>query len=86
MEKILSRDQMLIYKKKNYAPDYQPNFEFGRRYHRTSFLRGLGSCGASFDKLEKRKDIFFKKLPYTNETYFEFDKYSKQPNSNLFHQ
>jgi hypothetical protein len=33
MEKCLSRDQMIIYKKKNYAPDYQPNFEYGKRYH-----------------------------------------------------
>ena len=47
---------------------------------------GLGSCGASFDKLEKRKDIFFKKLPYTNETYFDYEKYSKSPSSNFFHQ
>jgi hypothetical protein len=76
MDKFLSRDQLMIYKKKNYAPDYQPNFEFGRK--------GLGSCGAAFDRYEERKDIFVKKPEYTNETYFEFEKYSRSPKSNLF--
>lgn len=57
----------------------------GSNYHIGNRGRGLGSCGASFDKLEKRKDIFFKKVPYTNETYFEFAEYSKSPKSTLFH-
>lgn len=62
---------MIIYKKKQFAPDYHPNFEFGRKQ--------LGSCGAAFDKLEKRKDIMTKIPPYNNEAYFEFDVYSKEP-------
>ena len=32
MDKGLARDEMIIYKKKNYAPDYQPNSEFGKRF------------------------------------------------------
>ncbi|CAD8114705.1 unnamed protein product [Paramecium sonneborni] len=76
LEKQLSRDQMIIYKKKQFAPDYQPNFEFGKKQ--------LGSCGAPFDKLEQRKDIMTKIPPYNHEAYFEFDVYSKDPNSKLF--
>ncbi|CAD8147606.1 unnamed protein product [Paramecium pentaurelia] len=76
LEKQLSRDQMIIYKKKQFAPDYHPNFEFGKKQ--------LGSCGAPFDKLEQRKDIMTKIPPYNHETYFEFDVYSKDPNSKLF--
>ena len=44
-------------------------------------FRGLGSCGAKFEKGEKRKEIFFKKAPYTNETYFEYDQYAHSPTS-----
>ncbi|CAD8122361.1 unnamed protein product [Paramecium sonneborni] len=76
LEKQLSRDQMLIYKKKEFAPDYKPNFEFGKKQ--------LGSCGAPFYKLEQRKDILTKIPPYNFESYFEYDEYSKQPKSQLF--
>ncbi|CAK62844.1 unnamed protein product (macronuclear) [Paramecium tetraurelia] len=76
LEKQLSRDQMLIYKKKEFAPDYKPNFEFGKKQ--------LGSCGAPFYKLEQRKDILTKIPPYNFESYFEYDQYSKQPKSQLF--
>ncbi|CAD8172101.1 unnamed protein product [Paramecium octaurelia] len=76
LQKQLSRDQMIIYKKKQFAPDYHPNFEFGKKQ--------LGSCGAPFDKLEMRKDIMTKIPPYNHETYFEYDVYSKDPNSKLF--
>ncbi|CAD8101144.1 unnamed protein product [Paramecium primaurelia] len=76
LEKQLSRDQMLIYKKKEFAPDYKPNFEFGKKK--------LGSCGAPFYKLEQRKDILTKIPPYTFESYFEYDEYSKKPKSQLF--
>ncbi|CAD8066334.1 unnamed protein product [Paramecium primaurelia] len=76
LDKQLSREQMIIYKKKQFAPDYHPNFEYGRKQ--------LGSCGAAFDKLEKRKDIMTKIPPYNNEAYFEFDVYSKDPQSKLF--
>ncbi|CAD8185264.1 unnamed protein product [Paramecium octaurelia] len=76
LEKQLSRDQMLIYKKKEFAPDYKPNFEFGKKK--------LGSCGAPFYKLEQRKDILTKIPPYTFESYFEYDEYSKKSKSQLF--
>ncbi|CAD8111993.1 unnamed protein product [Paramecium sonneborni] len=76
LEKLLSRDQMLIYKKKEFAPDYKPNFEFGKK--------SLGSCGAPFYKLEQRKDILTKIPPYNFESYFEYDEYSKKPKSQLF--
>ncbi|CAD8209409.1 unnamed protein product [Paramecium pentaurelia] len=76
LEKQLSRDQMLIYKKKEFAPDYKPNFEYGKKQ--------LGSCGAPFYKLEQRKDIMTKIPPYTFESYFEYDQYSKKSKSQLF--
>ena len=44
----------------------------------------MGSCGPSFDKLVVRKDIMVKVPPYSNEAYFEFDKYSKSTKSQLF--
>lgn len=49
-----------------------------------SYLRGLGSCGAKFEKNKERGNLWFKPCHYTNETIFEWDKYSKSPNSIFF--
>ncbi|CAD8119796.1 unnamed protein product [Paramecium sonneborni] len=76
MNKSLSREQMTVYKRKHYAPDYEPNFEFGRRK--------LGSAGPKFDSKKGRDDIMTKKSDYTFEEYFEFDIYSRSQKSQLF--
>ncbi|CAD8210745.1 unnamed protein product [Paramecium pentaurelia] len=76
MNKSMSREQMTVYKRKHYAPDYEPNFEFGRRK--------LGSAGPKFDSKKGRDDIMTKKSDYTFEEYFEFDIYSRSQKSQIF--
>ena len=38
-----------LYKDPEYAPDYAPNYEFGKK--------GLGSCGPKFEKVSNRKPM-----------------------------
>ncbi|CAK87899.1 unnamed protein product (macronuclear) [Paramecium tetraurelia] len=40
-EKQLSRDQIIIYKKEQFATDYQPNFEFGKKQLLRSTIRQI---------------------------------------------
>jgi len=49
MKKSRGRDKQLLYKNLEFAPDYSPNFEVGKR--------SLGSCVPKFDMYSPRKDV-----------------------------
>jgi len=47
MRKTNGREDNKIYENKEFAPDYNPNYEFGKV--------GLGSCGPALHKIPSRK-------------------------------
>jgi len=52
MSKCLGRERNNLYKNQEYAPDYAPNWEYGKKR--------LGSCGPKFNKMSARKPLMFK--------------------------
>jgi len=62
MNKTLGRDLKFLFKSMEYSPDYEPNFEFGRK--------GLGSPGPRFEKVTARKSMGFKS-PSINQNFFD---------------
>ena len=49
MKKSRGRDTQLLYKNLEFAPDYDPNFEYGKKR--------LGSSGPKFELNSPRKDM-----------------------------
>jgi len=47
-------------------------------------LRKLGSAGPRFDSKKGRDDIMTKPSEYTFEEYYEFDHYSRSPESQIY--
>lgn len=66
MLKTMGREDNKIYENKEFAPDYNPNYEFGRT--------GLGSCGPPIHKIPSRKP-FHKTGLTQNEEFFNYDEY-----------
>jgi len=62
MSKTRGRDYKFLYKNTEYAPDYQPNPEVGRRQ--------LGSPGPKFEKVSARKPVHYVS-PSINEDFFD---------------
>lgn len=65
MNKTLGRDYKFLFKDQEYAPDYEPKFEFGRRR--------LGSVGAPFETHSPRKPMHFIST-CTNENFYDTSK------------
>ena len=74
MNKNLPRDSKFC-KTLEYAPDYDPKFEFGKKQ--------LLSCGAPFDTMTSRNSQV---KPYvsTNEDYPNYDELYASQKSNFF--
>ena len=64
-----------FYKNLEYSPDYQPNFEFGRKQ--------LGSCGSKFEKVSPRKPFHYTS-DSTNENFLDTEKVYKNEKSPFF--
>lgn len=62
MSKQKGRDFKFLYKNDDYSPDYQPNFEFGKKQ--------LGSPGPKFEKMSPRKPLAFVSASI-NEDFFD---------------
>ncbi len=59
----------------DFAPDYKPDFEYGKKK--------LGKTGPNFEKLPPRKPM--NKRPATaNENYFDYSSSYHNSNTNLF--
>jgi len=65
MTKTMGRDYKFLYRNTEYSPDYQPNFEFGRKQ--------LGSPGPKFEKTSSRKAVNFVSASI-NEDFFDMEK------------
>jgi len=65
MSKSKGRDYKFLYRNTEYSPDYQPNFEFGKRQ--------LGSPGPRFEKMGSRKPTNFVSASI-NEDFFDTSK------------
>ncbi|KAL4504067.1 hypothetical protein ABPG72_022697 [Tetrahymena utriculariae] len=66
MRKTIGREDNKIYENKEFAPDYHPNYEFGKK--------GLGTSGPLFHKIPSRKP-FHKAALTHNENFYDFDNY-----------
>lgn len=66
MSKTMGREDNKMYENKEFAPDYQPNYEFGRK--------GLGSCGPPLHKTPSRRPNHRPALTQ-NENFFDYDSY-----------
>jgi len=79
MNKSRGRDTKLMYKTMEYSPDYNPNFEFGRK--------GLGNPGPKFEKKSSRKSVIIKSASINEEPFdpslSETFKYQR-PRTSLF--
>ena len=64
-----------LFKSLEYAPDYEPNFEFGKKT--------IGSCGPKFEKLSHRKPLG-KRSTSLNESFLDFDRLYSTQRSNFF--
>jgi len=62
LRKSMGRSKQLLYKNLEYAPDYTPNYEVGRKQ--------LGSCGPEFQKNCPRKTQIYSSY-YKNEDFFD---------------
>ncbi|EGR28162.1 hypothetical protein IMG5_182090 [Ichthyophthirius multifiliis] len=62
----LGREDNKIYQNKQFAPDYYPNYEYGKKT--------LGSCGPAFNKIPSRKKLEKQQITY-NENFFDYDNY-----------
>lgn len=62
MRKTLPRDFKFLYKDLEYSPDYDPNFEFGKKQ--------IGSPGPRFETHSPRKPMHFTST-CTNENFFD---------------
>ncbi|EGR27995.1 hypothetical protein IMG5_185190 [Ichthyophthirius multifiliis] len=65
----LGREDNKIYENKEFAPDYNPNYEFGKKT--------LGSCGPSFHKIPARKTFEKKTITY-NENFYNLNDYKNK--------
>lgn len=72
-EKVAPRNFSDFFKSLEYAPDYAPNYEFGKRR--------IGSTGPGFDKMSPRKPYY--KIAPSTEGYTDYER-SHRSESSIF--
>eukprot|EP01016_Furgasonia_blochmanni_P046119 TRINITY_DN6596_c0_g1_i3.p1 TRINITY_DN6596_c0_g1~~TRINITY_DN6596_c0_g1_i3.p1 ORF type:complete len:368 (+),score=65.20 TRINITY_DN6596_c0_g1_i3:95-1105(+) len=74
-ENLHGREDNKMYKRVDFAPDYKPNFEYGKKR--------ILAFGMKFEKMSGRKPTH--KESYTkNETRFDYDDYANSETTQLF--
>lgn len=73
--KSRGREKNTFYRNLEYSPDYEPNFEFGRKQ--------LGSCGTKFEKISPRKPFHYVS-PSHNDEFLDADQVYKNEKSAFF--